>query len=169
MIIIRQQKSHAQLTSLYIINIVGTTNAAATTQFTIPANSIIYTNLWSAGRDPAVWTHPDVFDPDRFLAAPGSSWCDRHTDSDSPINRHLAESCCPFGVGRRRCVGEPLGRLQVFVFFVVLMYRCRVSLTEGGAGSGRVHCRGADQDDEEYGDVVRPRPFTIHIEKRLRP
>ena len=137
--------------------------------YTIPGDTIIYTNLWSTGRDSAVWSNPNKFIPDRFLvrstedndkpisvdsssvvwpittndrlkptnqtvdtnnissAVTESSSSDKRSKSGRcTVNRKLAEHCCSFGTGRRRCVGEQLGRMQVFLFFATVMRRCRV-------------------------------------------
>jgi cytochrome P450 len=57
---------------------------------TIPEGAIVAAVLSAANRDPARWTDPDVFNPDR---GEGS---------------HLA-----FSTGEHRCLGEALGRQQV--------------------------------------------------------
>jgi len=77
------------------------------------------------------------------------------------LNRKLASFCCPFGAGRRRCVGESLGRLQVFLFFAILMKSCRVEML---SPPGEQHHNLAML--ESFGDVVRPKPFNIRVLKR---
>ncbi|MCX7560011.1 cytochrome P450 [Sulfitobacter sp. F26204] len=59
---------------------------------TLPENAEIALVLGSAGRDPAVWNKPSVFDPDRA------------------VRPHAA-----FGGGLHFCVGAPLARLELQV------------------------------------------------------
>jgi hypothetical protein len=77
-------------------------------------------------------------------------------DVSLAVDRKLADAVCPFGVGRRRCVGEVLGRMQVFVFFATVMRACHV--TESGGQKLTM--------DETFGDVVKPRPYKVRVDRR---
>ncbi|ROT74255.1 Cytochrome P450 2J3 [Penaeus vannamei] len=59
--------------------------------------------------DPALWRNPNEFDPRNFLDAEG--------------NFKRNEASMPFGSGKRQCVGEPLARLELFLFFACVMQR----------------------------------------------
>ena len=52
--------------------------------------------------DQDYWKDPEVFRPRRFLV----------DDKYVPDERNI-----PFDIGRRRCLGETLGRMQGFLFF----------------------------------------------------
>jgi len=126
----------------------------------------------------------DVFRPERFLRAadPGAEHARTHscppvanageekTDSTSAgisesvddengsrslvVDGRLSESFYPFSFGARRCVGESLGRLQIFVFFATIMRSCRLLQVDG---------KPPPCDQETYGDVIRPAPYEIRI------
>ncbi|KAJ7522359.1 hypothetical protein O6H91_18G048300 [Diphasiastrum complanatum] len=66
--------------------------------YIIPAATRVYINAWAIGRDPGVWKRPLEFYPERFLL-------------ESSHIHELDQDCefIPFGGGRRRCPGMPLG------------------------------------------------------------
>ncbi|XP_008321705.1 steroid 21-hydroxylase [Cynoglossus semilaevis] len=66
----------------------------------IPKNTVVIPNLFGAHHDPAVWTDPYSFRPERFLEGGGGS------------NRALI----PFGGGARLCLGESVGKMELFLF-----------------------------------------------------
>lgn len=73
------------------------------------------------------------------------------------VDSRLTESFYPFSFGARRCVGESLGRLQIFVFFATIMRFCRLLQVED---------KPPPSDAETYGDVIRPAPYEIRIVPR---
>ncbi|XP_066291054.1 cytochrome P450 2U1-like [Branchiostoma lanceolatum] len=96
----------------------------ATTQDTklrgydIPKGTQVLMNLYSVHMDPAYWSDPDRFDPERFLDAEGNV-----------MNKH--ESFLPFGGGRRVCLGEQLARMELFLFFSTLLQSFIFKVPEG--------------------------------------
>jgi cytochrome P450 len=201
------------------ITITGS-DPAVTGSWSVPADTIIISNLWSTGRDAAVWSSPEQFRPERFLTVKFSrkidgsdsngagdccrggsdinlqSWYsadDLESSSetgdcgvqsgyqttsgtgmqsgnrwngmvgvedcaaDLAVDRKVADACLPFGVGRRRCVGELLGRLQVFMFFVTIMRSCRVAPPSDASETSL---------EESFGDVIKPQPYKLRIVER---
>ncbi|KAL1568000.1 cytochrome P450 71AU50-like isoform X1 [Salvia divinorum] len=68
--------------------------------YDIPKESRIIVNTYAIGRDPNVWTDPEIFIPERF------------TGSDIDVKgQHF--QLLPFGSGRRGCPGIQLGLIQV--------------------------------------------------------
>ena len=65
----------------------------------IPAGVDVLMPPYVLHRDPALWTDPEKFDPDRF----------------SPENRdaQAAYSYMPFGIGPRQCIGFRFGLLEM--------------------------------------------------------
>lgn len=137
----------------------------STGELSIPADSIVIANLWSVGRDPDVWgADADVFRPERFLRSEHATTPSPLDDELDPggrgslaVDDRLTESFYPFSYGARRCVGESLGRRQIFIFFATIMRSCLLAAVDG---------RPAPGDAETYGDVVRPAPYQIRIMPR---
>ena len=67
---------------------------------------LIYPNTYTMHMDMSYWGDPEVFRPERFVVD------GRFTPNDRNI---------PFGVGRRRCLGETLARMENFLIFANLM------------------------------------------------
>ncbi|XP_022091223.1 cytochrome P450 2U1-like [Acanthaster planci] len=86
--------------------------------YTLPANTIVYANIWATLNDPNCWKDPEKFDPSRFLSKDGKT-------VEKP------EAFIPFGLGRRICMGEALARMEMFLFFVNLLQRFTFSLPAG--------------------------------------
>jgi cytochrome P450 len=77
-----------------------TTTAVQIDGVTIPDDSTVRLCFAAANRDPAVFEHPDVYDPGR------------------QVNRHLG-----FGHGRHVCLGAPFARLEMRTAFRELVRR----------------------------------------------
>ena len=85
--------------------------------FDIDKKTVVFLNIYSANMDEAYWTNPDDFYPERLLNASNK------LDTDK-CNRIIA-----FGLGRRRCLGEHLVKLEIFLLLANLLQR--FSLTKG--------------------------------------
>jgi cytochrome P450 len=83
--------------------------------FTIPKDTIVIPNFYAAMRDPAVWTAPEEFLPDRFLAQ------DQHR-----LNVVVPEAFLPFGIGKRVCLGQSLARLELFLMVSCLLQKFQI-------------------------------------------
>uniref|UniRef100_A0A8C7Y8R3 Steroid 21-hydroxylase n=2 Tax=Oryzias sinensis TaxID=183150 RepID=A0A8C7Y8R3_9TELE len=73
--------------------------------FFIPKNSVIIPNLFGAHHDPAVWSEPYSFKPERFLEGGGGS----------------TRALVPFGGGARLCLGESVAKMELFLFTAYLL------------------------------------------------
>lgn len=87
--------------------------------FFVPKNTPVLVNYYSVTRDKAIWQEPDSFNPNRFL------------DTDGNIRKDAVSKFYPFGVGARRCIGEHLGRMQIFVLFTNLLHTFRFEKVPG--------------------------------------
>ncbi|XP_051134551.1 cytochrome P450 93B2-like [Andrographis paniculata] len=63
--------------------------------YKIAANSVLFVNIWSIGRNPKYWENPLTFRPERFL--------ENGNDSIDIKGQHF--ELLPFGTGRRGCPG----------------------------------------------------------------
>ena len=77
--------------------------------YDIDRDTVVMLNLHSVHHDKDYWVNPEEFQPDRFLTK------DKKLDSEK-CNRVI-----PFGIGRRRCVGEHLAKLELFLLFSNVM------------------------------------------------
>ncbi|KAG1679867.1 Urocanate hydratase [Nymphon striatum] len=76
-------------------------------EYIFPKYSTISWNLCSLHRDPKYWENPESFNPNRFIDSNGKSF---------------RPSCLmPFGSGRRACPGEALGKMEIFLYFTILL------------------------------------------------
>ncbi|ELU01323.1 hypothetical protein CAPTEDRAFT_142746 [Capitella teleta] len=114
----------------------------------IPKGTLVYMNLWSVGRDPHSFHYPEDFNPDRFLI--------EDPDYGLRLNRDALRRQLPFGAGKRKCIGEVLGKTQVMTLFTLLLQRCRIV-----AGKGKIPSL-----KPNFGDILKPKAFDISIEMK---
>ena len=103
---------HASPTNLPAITY-GTRKDTILNGYFIPQETPVLVNYYSLTRDERYWSEPEQFNPYRFL------------NDNGKLRKNLLEKFYPFGIGPRRCLGEYLGRLQIFLFFTNLMHRCK--------------------------------------------
>ncbi|XP_006776012.1 PREDICTED: cytochrome P450 2D17 [Myotis davidii] len=106
--------------------------------FLIPKGTTLITNLSSVLKDETAWKEPLRFHPEHFLDAQG---------------RFVKQAAfLPFSAGRRSCLGEPLARMELFLFFTCLLQRFSFSVP---AGQPR------PSDHGTYGLLVAPPPYQL--------
>ena len=71
--------------------------------YRVPKGTYVFANTESVHMDPKCWEDPTVFNPYR------------HIDTDGQLISNPS-NFYPFGAGRRVCVGESLGRVELFLF-----------------------------------------------------
>ena len=109
--------------------------------FTVPKNAQILVNVWAMGRDPSIWTDPNIFLPERFL---------EHTTDFKGQDFELI----PFGAGRRICPGFPLANKMVHLMLASLVH-C-------------FHWRLADEMKPEDINMSETFGITLHRSEPLR-
>ncbi|XP_061646669.1 cytochrome P450 1B1 isoform X1 [Phyllopteryx taeniolatus] len=112
--------------------------------YTIPQNTVVFVNQWSSNHNPALWTKPEIFDPQRFL----------HPSGD--LNKDLCSSVLIFSLGKRRCIGEELAKIQIFLFTSLLAHQCHISTDPA---------RPPDLS-YTYGLTLKPNAFSIAVSLR---
>ncbi|XP_004642428.1 cytochrome P450 2D16-like [Octodon degus] len=83
----------------------------------IPKGTMLMTNLSSVLKDETVWEKPFHFHPGHFL------------DSEGRFVKR--EGFLPFSAGPRVCLGEPLARMELFLFFTCLLQHFSFSVPQG--------------------------------------
>lgn len=122
----------------------ATTTDALVLGYHIPKNTVVFVNQWSVNHDPVKWSNPEDFDPARFL------------DKDGSFNKDLASSVMIFSTGKRRCIGEELSKMQLFLFISILAHQCNFK---------------ANPDEPwemgfNYGLAIKPKSFKVNVTLR---
>ncbi|NWW55453.1 CP1B1 protein, partial [Pedionomus torquatus] len=125
----------------------ATTDEVELEGFHIPKGTVVFINQWSVNHDGSKWADPQRFDPTRFLDAR------RHLDRDR------ASSVMIFSAGQRRCIGDQLSKLQLFLFTAILLHQC--SFHANPAEHLTMDC--------VHGLSLKPRPFTLSVRQRHPP
>ncbi len=110
----------------------------------IPKDTMVICHLETLMKDPKVFPEPEEFDPERYLDNKGNF---------KPHPRMM-----PFGHGRRRCLGETLARMELYLFFTGILARFNL---EKASPSDNVSA------DSIYGLVKSPKPFKLRFVPRL--
>ncbi|XP_042236141.1 cytochrome P450 2L1-like isoform X2 [Homarus americanus] len=76
--------------------------------YLIPRGTMVSGSIASCHSDPQYWDHPEEFRPERFL------------DESGKLNVPK-DGFLPFGVGKRRCLGEALAKMELFSFSAALL------------------------------------------------
>jgi cytochrome P450 len=80
--------------------------------YKIPAQSMLILNIYGLHHHYDYWQEPMVFDPDRFSA-----------ENTPHINKF---AFIPFGEGPRKCIGEPLARLEMQLIAATIAQQYRL-------------------------------------------
>ncbi|XP_050521557.1 methyl farnesoate epoxidase-like isoform X3 [Daktulosphaira vitifoliae] len=115
-------------------------------EYKIPNDTLILASIWSVHMDKQHWGDPENFRPERFLNETGQiindSWF------------------IPFGIGRRRCLGEVLAKTNVFMFVAKILQNFELKVPEGVQLP----------DIHQEGVTVSPSPFSaLFIPRRSFP
>jgi len=68
-----------------------------------------------------VWEDPERFMPERFFK------------SDGQIDRVVGNNMLLFGMGKRRCAGEAIAHMEVFLFLAILLQQVHIEVQPGEA------------------------------------
>ncbi|KAJ7419607.1 Cytochrome P450 1A5 [Willisornis vidua] len=98
----------------------STTKDTVLNGYYIPKDRCVFINQWQVNHDEKLWKEPETFNPERFLSAEGTK-----------VNKEEGEKVLIFGLGKRRCIGEPIARWQVFLFLTTLLQQLEFSVCDG--------------------------------------
>ncbi|XP_055026783.1 cytochrome P450 1B1 [Misgurnus anguillicaudatus] len=120
----------------------STTTDTSINGYPIPKDTVIFVNQWSLNHDPNKWDEPEVFNPERFL------------DEDGALNKDLTSNVLIFSVGKRRCIGEDMSKILLFLFTSLLVHQCNFT------------AEGTPSMDYVYGLTLKPKPFKVAVTLR---
>jgi typhasterol/6-deoxotyphasterol 2alpha-hydroxylase len=121
---------------------------AAVGGYDIPRGTRVLVNMWTIGRDPALWDAPEEFAPERFV---GSKVDVKGQDFE----------LLPFGSGRRMCPGYNLGLKVIQLTLANLLHGFSWRLPDGMA-------REELSMDEVFGlSTTRKVPLEVVVEPKL--
>ncbi len=106
----------------------------------IPKNTMVLCHLENTMLDPKVFPDPEKFDPTRYI------------DNDGSFKPH--PRIVPFGLGRRRCLGESLARMELYLFFTGILTRFNLEKSFPGDNI---------TTDAIYGAVKSPKPYKLRF------
>ncbi|XP_074115598.1 methyl farnesoate epoxidase [Cotesia typhae] len=112
--------------------------------FHIPKDTVVLFNFHSANFDESCWENAEEFYPQRFLNESGQ-YC-----------RKI--EFFPFGLGRRRCLGESLAKSSIFLFFTHILHNFNLEIPEGEK---------LPRLDGIDGFTISPRPYFLHLTPRI--
>ncbi|CAJ1073787.1 cytochrome P450 1B1-like [Xyrichtys novacula] len=78
----------------------------------IPKDTVVFINQWSINHDPLKWKDPHIFNPSRFL------------DENGSLDKDLTNNVMIFSAGKRRCIGDQIAKVEMFLFVAVLLHQC---------------------------------------------
>lgn len=105
--------------------------------YSIPKGTMVVGFLTSVLFDETEWETPHSFNPGHFL------------DEEGKFRRR--EAFLPFSLGKRVCLGEQLGRMELFLFFTSLLQRFSFSAPDGVEPSL----------DYKLGTTLSPKPYQL--------
>ncbi|KFV85266.1 Cytochrome P450 1A4, partial [Struthio camelus australis] len=101
-----------------------TTKDTVLNGYYIPKDCCVFINQWQVNHDEKVQDDKRSGLNPSFLEGAGSA-------AGTKIDRNEADKVMTFGLGKRRCIGESIGRLEVFLFLATLLQQLEFSLCAG--------------------------------------
>ncbi|KAI0237362.1 Cytochrome P450 2U1 [Lamellibrachia satsuma] len=77
--------------------------------YDLPKGTLVFANLYQTHMDPTMWKDPLTFNPGRWL------------DENNMLKNNPA--FMPFCVGSRKCLGDSLAKMEMFLFMTTLLQR----------------------------------------------
>ena len=112
--------------------------------YRVPKGTIVFADTESVHMDPKCWENPTVFNPYR------------HIDEDGKLITNQG-NFYPFGAGRRFCAGEPLAKVELFLFLSWMLQKFTFVAEEDGH---------PPKLEGRFSFVQFPLPFKIRAMKR---
>ncbi|XP_062325960.1 cytochrome P450 1B1-like [Osmerus eperlanus] len=110
----------------------------------IPKDTVVFINQWSVNHDPLKWKDPHIFDPSRFL------------NDNGDLDKDLTSGVMIFSAGKRRCIGDQIAKVEIFLFSAILLHQC--SFERNPCELNSLKC--------SYGLTLKPLRYTISAQLR---
>lgn len=91
----------------------STTKNTTLNGYFIPKDTFVLVNLYSMTRDEKVFPEPEIFNPNRFMV-------------NGNLNTDVLNKFIPCGIGKRRCIGEKLGKTELFLYTVNILQKLNI-------------------------------------------
>ncbi|XP_025097076.1 cytochrome P450 2U1-like isoform X2 [Pomacea canaliculata] len=121
----------------------GVTHGCELQGYWIPENTVVIPFIHSVMMEPQIWTDPEKFRPERFL--------------DDRNKLIVKEEFIPMGIGRRRCLGEKVARVQLFLYIATMIQRFHFAPPKGGHLPSLQGIIGLTCSPEHFTMCFRPR------------
>ncbi|XP_060880468.1 cytochrome P450 18a1-like [Metopolophium dirhodum] len=121
----------------------ATTSDVTLNGYHIPTGAQIIPLQHFVHNDPNLWDEPEAFKPERFINAEGKV--------------KKPDCFLPFGVGRRKCLGETLAQMELYLFFSTLLHEFDVCLPDGDE---------LPSMDGQVGITLTPQSFKVVMRAR---
>ncbi|KAF4520507.1 hypothetical protein B566_EDAN004823 [Ephemera danica] len=109
----------------------------------IPQDTVLVPNISGVLLDPDYWKDPEIFRPERFL------------DADGKILKE--ERYIPFGLGKRRCLGDALAKSTIFLFISALLQNFQFELVPGQEKPSLLPIDGLTLAPKPFSGIVKQR------------
>uniref|UniRef100_A0A0N4ZDC8 Cytochrome P450 18a1 (inferred by orthology to a D. melanogaster protein) n=1 Tax=Parastrongyloides trichosuri TaxID=131310 RepID=A0A0N4ZDC8_PARTI len=86
----------------------------------IPKNTNIYPQVYNVMKYDEDFIESDKFIPERFLLF--------DLDNHAILNKNLIDKCVPFGLGKRRCLGESIAHMELFIVLVKIIQKFDIKI-----------------------------------------
>ncbi|GBM52619.1 Cytochrome P450 2J2 [Araneus ventricosus] len=106
----------------------------------LPKGTTVIANFWAVHHDPRYWGEPDEFKPERFLNKEGKS-----------VVR--PSYFMPFSLGRRKCPGESMAYLEMFLYFTSILREFDIVFPDGIKPTF----------DAKYSFIYRVEPYLVRF------
>lgn len=125
--------------------------------YRVPKDTIVFPDTESVHLDPACWENPTVFNPYR------------HVNEDGKVMTNQGNFYA-FGAGRRVCAGEPLARVELFLFLSLMLQKFTFVAEEDGHPPSLKGIFNMQQSPTPYKIRAIRRPFKAdrHAQERTK-
>ncbi|XP_069481917.1 cytochrome P450 1A4-like [Ambystoma mexicanum] len=91
-----------------------TTEDTVLNGYFIPRKTTTLLNFYQINHDETIWRNADTFKPERFL------------DVNGELDKSKVEKVMMFGMGTRKCLGEDVGRNEVFLLLTTILQQLKL-------------------------------------------